>query len=118
MNRTILILAAALSLAACEQSVKADPNGNPQEQLEARAQSGDPVAIAQRNDQRIAQNVSNHLSWTDPVTGCDYVAPGQSNSYGSMPRMDRDGYHVYCADQKERDRLIAAGEPVPEGLGQ
>lgn len=27
--------------------------------------------------------------------------------YGIMPRTDRDGYHAYCAEQKERDRLEA-----------
>lgn len=107
MKRALLI-AVSLLVASCgEQPVEADPAGTPEQQLEAKAQAGDPIAIAKRNEQRIAQDVADHMAWTDPVTGCDYVSPGFSNSYGSMPRVDRDGISAYCADQKARDRAEA-----------
>lgn len=108
MKRTLLIVAASLLAASCGRApIEPDPTGTPEQQLEARAVAGDPVAIEQRDANRIAQNVADHLTWTDPVTGCDYVAPGQSSSYGSMPRVDRDGISAYCAEQKARDAAEA-----------
>ena len=101
MKRTLLIAAASLLVASC--GTKADPEGTPAEQFEARVQAGDPVAVEQRN----AQVLADRIAYTDPVTGCDYIQPHPSPSYGTMPRMDRDGFHVYCAEQKERDRQEA-----------
>lgn len=110
MNRTIFIVGLAALLASCEAPpVQPDPFGTEAEKLEAAVQSGDPAAIKVRNDQRVAE----HMAWTDPVTGCDYIYPTYQ-SHGSQLRMDRDGFHGYCAEQKERDRLEAAGLPVPE----
>ena len=101
MKRTLLIAAASLLVASC--GTKADPEGTPAEQFEARVQAGDPVAVKLRAEADLA----NRIAYTDPVTGCDYIAPHASPSYGIMPRTDRDGFHVYCAEQKARDAAEA-----------
>ena len=99
MKRALLI-AASLLVASC--GTKADPNGTPAEQFEARVQAGDPVAVEQRS----AATLASKIVYTDPVTGCDYIAPHHP-SYGTMPRTDRDGFHAYCAEQKARDAAEA-----------
>ena len=71
--RAVLAIAAAVGLASCE------PAGDTQ--------------LAKANGY-------NMPVWTDPVTGCDYIAPTGIQSYGVMPRISADGYTVYCADQK------------------
>lgn len=109
MNRTVLILAASLLAASC--GTKADPEGTPAEQFEARVQAGDPVAVEQRK----AQVLADKIVYTDPVTGCDYIAPHHP-SYGVMPRTDRDGFHAYCAEQKARDAAEATA--INEGAPQ
>lgn len=90
MKRTILIAAIGLSLASC---------GKSDEQI--------AIEATWTPEQRTQAEVGSHTVWTDPVTGCDYIKPHPSVSYGVMPRTDRDGFHAYCAEQKERDAAEA-----------
>lgn len=75
--------------------------------LAAAIPAGCERGVTSRADQQPA--VLAHralLVWTDPQTGCDYIAPSGSTSTGVMPRVAADGFHAYCRSQKA-ERLSA-----------